>query len=133
MTPPQAGKPRQSALIEMISLSKRIETVATYAWSQKGNYAKISSILFLNEPLHPLHRSTTANQEPGIRSTVSACRLPVECFFPGRILHFAWISSVTFVTRNNTQGAVRSRSSCSECESDRRGIRDDRVDLEVQV
>lgn len=77
MTPPQSGKPRQSARIEMISLSQRIETVATYAWSQKGNYAKISSILFLNEPLHPLHRQHDC--EPGTRNPLHRQRLPPAC------------------------------------------------------
>lgn len=65
MTSRQAGKPRQSAQKEMIFLSQSEERVATYGWSHKGNYAKISSILFLNEPLHPLRPQRDC--EPGTR------------------------------------------------------------------
>lgn len=95
---------------------------ATYAWSHKGNYSKISSILFLNDPLPPL-TPAQPHSEPGIQSASQ----PVECFFPGRILHFAWISSMTFVTGNNTQEAALSHSNC---ESDREVW--DRVDLGFQ-
>lgn len=65
MTPRQAGKARQSAQKEMIFLSQSKERVATHGWSHKGNYAKISSILFLNEPLHPLRPQRDC--EPGTR------------------------------------------------------------------
>lgn len=75
---------------------------------------KIALLLFLHLPLPPPGRS-----EPGIQSLSK----PLECFFPGRILHFAWFSNTTLVTGNNTQKALLSRSCC---ESDQE-VRDDGV------
>ncbi len=77
------------------------------------------ALLFLHLALPPL--TCTARSEPGIQSLSQ----PLECFFPGRILQFAWISNMTLVTGNNTQEALLSHS---RRESDQ-DVWDDGVDL----
>lgn len=66
---------------------------------------KIAFLLSPHLPLPPL--TCTGRSEPGIQSLSQ----PLECFFPGRILHSAWIFNMTLLSGNNTQEALLSRSS----------------------
>lgn len=96
-------------------------------WSQtlgamKVIILKIALLVFRCGPF--LLQPCAGRSKPGIRLLSQ----PLECFFPGRISHFAWRSNMTLVTGNNTQEALLSRSLR---ESDQE-IRDDGVDLEFQ-
>lgn len=66
----------------------------------------IAPLLFLHLPLPLLNLCRPVRT----RNPLTASLQPLKCFFPGRTVHFAWISTMTLPSGNNTQEALLSRS-----------------------